>query len=209
MGRLEPVQQRVGGPVWPCTPPGASSTSRLWSHFRYPMPYSVTRPSIRAKSRSVTPGRVRSSTCWCRSGRAGRPGAARTQSGWARASSESGLTISGSNHRPNCRPRARTCSTSGCSPSGHTCGSTVQSPRPAVSSRRPRNQPSSRTYRSTPMSAARSARARSRSRSWSKYTASHTLSVSGLGVRGCVGRSRTVRWRRSVRPSSPAPDQTK
>ena len=47
-------------------------------------------------------------------------------------------------------------------------GSTCQSPRPAVSSRRPANQPSSSTKRSTPIRAARSAIAVSRSRSWSK-----------------------------------------
>ncbi len=42
---------------------------------------------------------------------------------------------------------------------GQTSRSTNQSPRPAVSSRRPRNQPSSRTKRSTPTDAAASASA--------------------------------------------------
>ena len=50
---------------------------------------------------------------------AGRPGG-RIQSGCARARSESALTISGSNHRPNCMPSARTRSTSGCRPFGQT-----------------------------------------------------------------------------------------
>ena len=43
-------------------------------------------------------------------------------------------------------------------PSGHTSVETTQSPRPARSCRRPPNQPSSRTKRSTPMRAAVSAR---------------------------------------------------
>ena len=45
---------------------------------------------------------------------------------------------------------------SGCSPSGHSSSSTYQSPRPAVSSRRCLNHPSSRTKSSTPRSAASS-----------------------------------------------------
>ena len=44
----------------------------------------------------------------------------------------------------------RTASVSGCRPCGHTPSSTYQSPSPAVSSRRCRNQPSSSTNRSTP-----------------------------------------------------------
>ena len=66
-----------------------------------------------------------SSPCWLRHG-----GPGRTQSGCARARSESGLTISGSTHRPNSMPSPRTWSTSGCSPSGQTSSSTYQSPRP-------------------------------------------------------------------------------
>ena len=92
----------------------------------------------------------------------------RIQSGWRRARSLSGLTISGSTHSPNSMPRSRTWSTRGCSPSGQTVASTYQSPRPAVSSRRPTNQPSSSTNRSTPTEAAASASAVSRSREWSK-----------------------------------------
>ena len=92
----------------------------------------------------------------------------RIQSGCCRARSLSGLTISGSTHSPNSMPRARTWSTRGCSPSGQTVASTYQSPRPAVSSRRPTNQPSSSTNRSTPTDAAASASAVSRSREWSK-----------------------------------------
>ena len=52
---------------------------------------------------------------------------------------------------------------------------------PAVSSRRPVNQPSSSTKRSTPTPAAASASAVSFSSEWSKYTASHVLSVTGPG----------------------------
>ena len=84
-------------------------------------------------------------------------------------------------------PRPRTWSTSGCSPSGHTSGSTYQSPSPAVSSRRPRNQPSSSTNRSTPTLAATSARAR--------QPVEVVVEVDGLpgvqhdGPRACAGGS--------------------
>ena len=78
-------------------------------------------------------------------------------SGCARTTSESRLTISGSTHSPNSIPREVTASISGVSPEGQRASSTYQSPRPAWSSRRPRNQPSSSTKRSTPSSAAESA----------------------------------------------------
>ena len=100
------------------------------------------------------------------------------------------LTISGSNHRPNCIPCSCTKSTSGCNPSGHTSGSTHQSPRPAWSSRRRWNQPSSSTYRSTPIAAARRAISSSVSRLWSNITPSHTLSTTGWR-RGCAGSERS------------------
>ena len=74
-----------------------------------------------------------------------RPPVAMIHSGWARATSESGLIISGSNHSPNCMPSPVTWSTSGCSPFGQTSFDTVQSPRPEKSSRREPNQPSSST----------------------------------------------------------------
>src|SRR5665647_2598961 len=116
------------------------------------------------------------------------------QSGWARARSKSGLTISGSTHRPNSMPRSCTCLMRGPRPCGHTSGSTYQSPRPPVSSRRPRNQPSSSTNRSTPISAPMSAGVRSLSRSWAKYTASQTLRTPRRGVLGWWGRARSVSW---------------
>ena len=42
-------------------------------------------------------------------------------------------------------------------------------------------------------------------RSWSKYTASQTLSVAGRGLRGCSGRDRSQPWKAAEIPSSPAP----
>ena len=89
-------------------------------------------------------------TCCERDSTGVRPPVPITQSGCARAVSESRLIISGSNHRPNSMPRSSTLSTSGCSPVGQTSIETVQSPRPARSSRREANHPSSRTNRSTP-----------------------------------------------------------
>ena len=89
--------------------------------------------------------------------RRARPPGPSTHSGWARTRSESRLTISGSNHRPNSMPRPLTWSTSGPRPSGQTSADTCQSPRPRWSSRRPPNQPSSSTNRSTPIEAAVSA----------------------------------------------------
>ena len=84
-------------------------------------------------------------TCWYRDSTGSRPPVAITHSGWARATSESMLIISGSNQSPNSMPSSVTLSTSGCSPSGHTSADTVQSPRPEWSSRREPNQPSSST----------------------------------------------------------------
>ena len=108
-------------------------------------------------------GLTRSRTCWWRHAQR-QPAAVLVatatdgptiQSGCARATSESRLTISGSTHSPNSMPWPVTASISGVRPSGHRPSSTYQSPRPAWSSRRPRNQPSSRTKRSTPSSGGR------------------------------------------------------
>ena len=125
------------------------------------MPYSVdaARRAGRA-GRRTTSGRARSRTCWWRGGRGSRPRAAedpvRVRAGQVRVRVDH-LRL---DPQPELACRgARTWSTSGCSPSGQTSSSTYQSPRPAVSSRRPRNQPSSSTNRSTPTSAARSASA--------------------------------------------------
>ena len=87
-------------------------------------------------------------------------------------------------------PSERTCSAIGVSPCGQTSLSTHQSPSPAVSSRRPWNQPSSSTKRSMPTRAARSAISRSRGRSWSNHTASQTLSTTGWWV-GCAAHERS------------------
>lgn len=92
---------------------------------------------------------------------------------------------------------------------GHTSGSTIQSPRPFVSSRRRWNQPSSSTKRSTPTFAARSASAMSVASSWSKYTASHVLSVTRRSPRTWFGSERSQRWKRAAMPSRPWPDHEK
>ncbi len=110
---------------------------------------SAARRAARAGSRRP-PGSPRLRPCWCRAVGGIRLPVARIQSGCSRARSESGLTISGSTQRPNCRPSPVTWSTSGCRPFGQMPSSTYQSPRPAWSSRRPRNQPSSSTNRSAP-----------------------------------------------------------
>ena len=73
-----------------------------------------------------------------------------------------------------------------------------------MSSRRPWNQPSSRTKRSMPTDAASSASAISWSGRWSKYTASHVLRVSGRGLVGCPSRARSQRCTRPASPSSPS-----
>ena len=87
--------------------------------------------------------------------------ASKSHSGCSRARSESRLTISGSNHSPNSMPSSRTDVTAGRAPRARRL-STTQSPSELVSSRRPVNQPSSSTKRSTPTSAARSASSSSR-----------------------------------------------
>ena len=115
----------------------ASSAPRTWAYAA----------GHRQVQHLLVPPRRRTAPSWARS----------TQSGWARTRSESTLTISGSTQSPKSRPSAWTRSISGCSPSGQTSGSTVQSPSPRRSSRRPRNQPSSSTNRSTPTSAAAAA----------------------------------------------------
>ena len=99
------------------------------------------------------------------------PGAAATarrsiQSGCARARSESGLTISGSTHRPNCMPEPGDVLDQRVQPVGPHVARTRTSRRaPRVSSRRSPNQPSSSTNRSAPTAAAASASAVSRPRS--------------------------------------------
>src|SRR4029453_14515714 len=175
-----------GRPSWP-----ASIRSRLWSHLRKAMSCSASRASSRSRMKAEQSGLARSRTCWLREAsgsrsgsRPGRPAPDRTQSGWARNRSESGLTISGSTHSPNSMPNLRTWSISGVRPSGQTSAATYQSPTPAVSLGRPPNQPSSSTNRSTPRRAATSASSVSRSRRWSKETASQGLSTTGRGVRG-------------------------
>ncbi len=86
----------------------------------------------------------------------------RTQSGWSRARSESSLTISGSTQSPKSMPEPLDAVDRADADPGAMLASTVQSPRPARSERRPWNQPSSRTNRSTPTAAAASTRSVSR-----------------------------------------------
>src|SRR5674476_1640428 len=70
------------------------------------MPYSSRMAKIAARMCSKHAGIPRLSTCWCRDGTGVRPPVAITQSGCALARSESRFTISGSNHKPNCMPKA-------------------------------------------------------------------------------------------------------
>ena len=63
-------------------------------------------------------------TCWNRDSTGSRSPVAIIHSGWARATSESMLIISGSNQSPNSMPSSVTLSTSGCSPFGQTSGET-------------------------------------------------------------------------------------
>ena len=186
-----------------------SSSSRLWSHLMKSIRYLSTRPAIASSRYAYAAGFAMSSTYWWRAAGPRPARGPRIQSGCSRARSESRLTISGSNQRPNCMPSARTTSTNGSSPSGHTPSSICQSPRPASSARRPRNQPSSSTTRSTPTAAPARASAVSRSRSCAKYTASHVFSTSGRGRCGCAARDRTCPWNRRAMPSRPSSDQTK
>ena len=134
-------------------------------------------------------------------GRAGRARRARTQSGCRRASSESGLTISGSTQSPNCMPRPRTWSASGPRPCGHTPASTFQSPRPAVSSRRPGT--SRRPPRGVPRRSRRPARR-------TRQPVEVVVEVEGLpGVehqrpRGWGGRAGPDSGAAAARPSRPS-----
>ena len=125
-----------------------------------------------------------------------------THSGCRLNRSESGLTISGSNHSPNCMPSECTSPISSSRPSGHTSRSIHQSPSPEESVRRRWNHPSSRTYRSTPMDAALRAMSARTSRFWSMYTASHTLSVTGC-LEGWEGSVRSQWWNPCMIGSSP------
>ena len=113
---------RCSAAVWAWAPGRPACTgsdrSRLWSHLIASSAYSVHSASIWPRTCAYASGFARSITCWCRAARGSRPGAASTQSGWARATSESREIISGSNHSPNCMPRPRTWSTSGCRPCG-------------------------------------------------------------------------------------------
>ncbi len=104
-------------------------------------------------------------------------------------------------------PASASLSASGCSPAGHTSGSTVQSPSALRSSRRPVNHPSSSTNRSTPTRDAAAMSGSSLSSEWSKYTASHVFSVTGRAPRS-VDHDRTHGCTRSETPSNPASEYT-
>ena len=190
------------------------------------MGYSLSRAVRRANTQPKASGLPRSSTRWNRQVSAGdetptdaepipapeppTPAASTppsTHSGCARATSESALTISGSTQRPKSMPAACTCSISGCNPPGQVTGSTNQSPRARRSSERPVNQPSSSTKRSTPTTAAASARRARVGRSWSKYTASQVFSTTGR-CPVMVDQERTHGCSRAESPSSPAAEYT-
>ncbi len=166
------IQSRSGSAL-PGRP--ASVKARLASHLSQSTSFSPTSRSRVSSAHASTSGREKSSTSWLRSSVAVRVGEWRTQSGWARYSSLSRLTISGSTHRPKAMPRRCTCSANGRRPSGKAAGRGVQSPRPARSSRRAPNQPSSRTKSSAPSAAARSARRSCPAWETSKWVASQEL----------------------------------
>src|SRR6478736_4790050 len=105
------------------------------------MPYSATSALVRSSSWAYASGCVRSSSCCQRHSRGAPEAGPSTHSGCARTRSLSSLTISGSNHSPNSRPRPLTWSTRGARPSGQTSPDTTQSPRPARSWRREATQP--------------------------------------------------------------------
>ena len=151
------------------SPPGLhppSTTSRLLSHFRWSIGYSVSSASSRSRRYAATSGLPRSRSC-CSRARAAAACGCEEPVGWARARSESGSTASGS-------PTARTASRA----TGHARpeGAEAVGPdvlvhvpvaSPASSPRRPRNQRvQHEPFRAT--AAARSARAGRLSRSWSK-----------------------------------------
>ena len=93
-----------------------------------------------------------------------------------------------------CRARVRA-RRAGASPSGHTSASTYPVAEPARSWRRPRNQPSSSTKRSTPTPGGGVGERDSGRGRLSKYTASQVLSTTGRGRSGCAG-GRAGSWRR-------------
>ena len=119
---------RYTASVWRCAPgrPSCvdSTRSRLWSHLMKSTPSSPTSASIWPRTCAYASGFARSRTYWVRHESSGSwsrcPGSCSSHSGCARARSESRLTISGSNHRPNCMPSSCTRAASGTSPSGHT-----------------------------------------------------------------------------------------
>ena len=107
-------------------------------------------------------------------------------------------------------PRATTCCASGARPSGYLLGSAHQSPRPARSWWRPRNQPSSSTKRSTPTSAAASASAIRSGSWWLKYRPSQVLRCTGRGFMRPPAQGRRRRssaWKLAARPFRPAVDR--
>ena len=156
---------------------------------------------------STTSLREKSSTHWLRNSVSRRPGMRSIQSGWARYRSESGLTISGSIHRPNFMPSAVTFSESPLMPLGSTSGAGTQSPSPARSVRRAPNQPSSSTNISMPHSRAFSAIFSMCSSLMSNSVASQLLMSIGRG-RSRQGprtsRARYSRWKLRLMPFKPS-----
>ena len=118
------------------------------SHFKYLMGQLRSTRSSCCQTASTISGRLKSRV-YCRRISSGlRPGTAKAQSGWARYRSLSGLTASGSTHRPRSRPSSFTRRQRPGRPSGSFAASSAQSPRLEEVSLRPLNQPSSSTNRS-------------------------------------------------------------
>ena len=167
---------------------------RFMSHLMYASFASRISPDIRSNRYSCTADSPMSSTHWLRLVTFSRPGMCRHQSGCCSIRQLIGLTISGSNHKPNWSPRARNLAPNPASPSGSFCRFTNQSPRLVVSSLRSPNQPSSRTSISMPTSFASRAKASSLSSSKSKYVASQLFTRIGQRSVRYLPRTRCCIW---------------
>ena len=133
------------------------------------------------------------------------PGSCSSHSGWARARSESRLTISGSNHSPNCMPSSCTRVGERAEPVGphDAVDDPVAEARGVVAAALEPAVVEHEALDADLGGAARRARS-SRAGSWSKYTASHVLSTSGRGRRRVLRRGRASSVDvGAARPSSP------
>ena len=182
----------------------ASSRSRLWSHFTASMGYADSTALTCSKTCSRTSGRERSSTSWWRWSSGIRSPAERIQSGCSRKRSESGLTISGSNQRPNCMPSPWTCSDQGSEalgPDGRV-HLPVAETEPCRRAGRRTSRRRARTAR--PRSGRRGRRSRSAGRGRGRSRPPPRRSAPPAGGRGGLGRLRWWACQVAARPSRPS-----